>query len=361
MFRSFCCQLIWRWATSSWYVPGSRLGKLRCASHGHRPVRPRVDFDVKVNRLYRVSQSPLKYTQTNSNSLEIGTAAVLLQLRIFGTLQQIHLIPASQLLPSLSYFVPFSYKSLIRWPGLIGFKPFMTHALLDTVIPLALMLGYVKLRNELTAMIYAPIYHRLPRPVNPDQPRLSINQSSDAPPVDEAEELPSPLRRQETIDSVAGRDNHDEENETRLGFEFEETTEVQAGAESWSAELRSAEPPKVVYHITTLTMLPPLLAADAMSLAISEVIVFPLEAIMVRVLAWTFQARSGGVTATMWPRFSFSWRSLSNVVIVHVAEVAVLAVAWAAFNAFSDWLGGVDEDDDEDLSGGEDKSNQAFS
>lgn len=280
--------------------------------------------------------------------LYFGVDAILLQLRMFGTLQQLHLIGASRLLPPLSYFIPFSSQSPIRWPGLIGVKPFMSELLLTSLLPIALMLSYVKVRNDVTALVYGPVYHFLPRPINAGQPPMLGKSTTDQPDETESEARPGTLRRRETMDSIAGNIVREEETEGRIGFEFEETTELiqEDGEEpsaSWSAELRSADPPKAVYNITTLTLLPSLLATDTISLAVSELIVMPMETVMVRVLAHMYQRRVGGSTVGMWPLFSFSWRSVGNVLVIHAAEVALLGVIWAGFNAFSDFVGSEEE------------------
>lgn len=269
---------------------------------------------------------------------------------MFGILQQLDLISAARILPPLRSLIPFTALSPIQWPGLIGIGPFCKVLALDSIVPIGLILGYVKARNEIAAWLFAPAYNRVPRPVN-----ISFSNNPSSPlggeeEVETPEDPPAQLQRQDTMDSTMGV--MDEEMEARIGFEFEETTEIapalagQAGASaSWSAELRSAEPSPITYHITALTALPALLAADGSSLALAEFAAVPLEATMVRVLASAYLRSVGKDNIGMWHNFEFSWTGIINVVTIQVIEVTLIAGVWAGFNIWSEWMGGSTEDD----------------
>lgn len=324
----------------------------------------------------------------------------MIHYQMFAILQQLNLIPSDQYFPSNGSFIPFSRYSPLQLPphptSLKGLLPWGS-ALIDTAAPMLAILGYIRATNLISSIIFGPIYRSLPRPVNlkvvssqngnsqsPEQPespnRASNQQARDS---NDPSDGSVDTHRQNTLSSLEGRppagahmhdsfyDEDDaympmslDEQTALISLDFE-ATEISSvagapGTGDWSAELRSAEPPKqTAYRITTFTMLPPLLAAEGLSAVIAAAVTLPVEMLMVRIVANAFRA-SAGVRGVELVDFIESWwklplTGLLNVAIVQAAELICVGVIWSGYTFISNCVGGnerewkvVSEGDDSD-------------
>jgi len=99
-----------------------------------------------------------------------------------------------------------------------------------------------------------------------------------------------------------GENSEEEEEElmaaTLVSFDVEATEAGHNSVGTWSAELRSANEPKlskeVKYRVTGLTMLPTILATEGLKEIAAGILTMPLEALMVRIIGRAHQ-RSGGL------------------------------------------------------------------
>ncbi|KAI9730947.1 MAG: hypothetical protein M1818_008022 [Claussenomyces sp. TS43310] len=312
--------------------------------------------------------------------LDFGVGYIMVHYQMFAILQQLNMISLDRWFPSNRSFIPFSAHSPLQLPphptSIHDLLPWGT-ALLHTAAPMLAILAYINARNTISSLAFGPIYRTLPRPINlkmatqgnkdshsdnpnPAEPSnfsLQARRDSSAPGATDPDQ-PDPStvhsHRQNTLESLEGRANgsspslfvNDEEEQTTLislDFEATETSEPSGGGD-WSAELRSAEPPKAAsYRITTFTMLPPLLAAEALSTLLASTITVPLETCMVRIVARAFRASAGAGVEDLTRGWDVSWRGVFNVFVVQAAELVLTGCVWAAYTVVSQSLGANEE------------------
>ncbi|CAG8956154.1 hypothetical protein HYFRA_00012071, partial [Hymenoscyphus fraxineus] len=304
--------------------------------------------------------------------INISHAYVTLHLRMFGILQQLNLIPYSQILPAPTSFIPFSTYSPLRitafaWPASIfGWRG----AVVASMAPLLATLVHGKLKYIAARLTYQHIYTLLPRPTGdsmfaglsiepsaeydtPDQPTRDRSTSQDEQTLRALEGLSSveqrePRSRTNDRDSDSG---HDEDGEiphaTLISFDVEAAEAVESPLGTigtWSAELRSANEPResndTKYRITGLTLLPAIMATEGLREIVAGIIVMPFEAFMVRVLGHAIRASAGSSTKDMYPSlFTFplglGMTGAGNIAAVLMLQLSVTGVVWAGFTVGS--------------------------
>ncbi|KAK0719928.1 hypothetical protein B0H67DRAFT_533983 [Lasiosphaeris hirsuta] len=337
-----------------------------------------------------IRQAPIPYSKFPwARSL---STYVQLHLEIFSFLQRVGIASSTAILPNWKFFLPgsslspisipplptsFAPGSIIQWIGgcIFGIMPFATY--------------YALSRASHVVTMYACAYalHMLPHPRNAERRGLSHHQPSTTPsripstaePAARPEEEPRngrdinreraedpnfrvlegqpqnealPVgagRRQSTI-SVRGDEfaSDDEETEvisaTLISFDVEATESTDTTPGVWSAELRpnvadsraaaatAAQDP--VYRETFLASLPPILAADALGVALARILMMPWESQALLRLAREFTMRQRLPLDTlhdigMWQ--NLSWARLRNAVGMELVFLFMQGEAWAAF------------------------------
>lgn len=250
---------------------------------------------------------------------------------------------------------------------------------------MGLVYSYGVIGRFVSAILYRPFYHILPRAVNKDhgwaRDMDGIFPSQDSQPEegtrtsqgDTSTRLdttnvegpdfaqvartspPSPTRQAPEMqdnfgtgivpedDSSSDGEDHQMTAQTLITFDVE-ATEVSNGAVpgamgTWSAELRSANEvaPQLdegpYYQITAVSMLPPFLAADAFSMVLTGIIMRPIEALMVRMLGHAYRLRLGLGASDMLgfgvrPLLAFSWQRSINLAATVGLEMIAVGLTW---------------------------------
>jgi hypothetical protein len=295
------------------------------------------------------------------SSLDYGFSYVGFHLQMFATLQQLNLIPASRLLPSLKSLILFSSESHFQLPPNPSFSRSWATQLLWTAMPLIVTVAYNHTRRRISNLTYQLIYKSIPRPTGDvmvhdfdSGPSLETYDASvgaterertdyDEPTLRALEGLPALERsepRQERDDSSEEEDEL--AHATLISFDVEPTEGVESTAGPWSAELRSANEPKpsdgVKYRVTGLTMLPAITATEASRDIVTGVLMMPFEAIMVRVLARAYRQSAGLGTGDLWLVDSWTY-PVMNLVSVVGMQVVVSGIILAGFTVGAQaWL-----------------------
>ncbi|KAE9362927.1 hypothetical protein N431DRAFT_357093 [Stipitochalara longipes BDJ] len=316
-----------------------------------------------------LTEQQFRVGQYIQNVFDFGFCFVCTHLRMFAILQQLNLVPASWLLPSFRSFIPFSRASPLQLPPIpsLGISSLGSFAgsLLWTAAPMLMVLAHSKFKYMVGRIMYRPIYKILPRPSGdsmfsglemttpmmeydtPDQPvgERSRNRTEDEPTLRALEGRPA-LDRTETRIRQTEREHDtsdDEEEEltqaTLISFDVEATDVVESSLGTWSAELRSANEPKASqvlrYHITGLTMLPPIMATEGLRQIVTGIIVMPLETLMVRVIGRAYRTSAGMEMDDM---FIWGIPSLGNIVAALAVQLVVTGVIWTGYTAGAQWL-----------------------
>ncbi|CZR69199.1 uncharacterized protein PAC_19099 [Phialocephala subalpina] len=312
------------------------------------------DRDEPLGHMDREVKGPPTALQ---RSLDVGFHYIAFHLRMFATLQQLNIISTSRLLPSLKSFILFSSQSPFRLPAHPSFTRGWIGSLFWTAAPFFVMIGYENLNNLVSDFVYRPIYKALPRPTGDammDGPNSLPPQSDfdafdertganereitnyDEPTLRALEGLPAlerPEQRQERDDSSEEEDD-ELAHATLISFDVEPTEGAESSSGPWSAELRSANEPKpsdsVKYRVTGLTMLPAIMATEALRDIVAGFLVMPFEGMMVRVLAKTYRESAGQGVGDLFgvgPGIS-TWGNLLSVVGM---QMTVTGVIWAGF------------------------------
>jgi hypothetical protein len=244
------------------------------------------------------------------------------------------------------------------------------YALFRTASPLLAILLHGKIKYFVSRMIYRPIYKTLPRPTGdsmfsglsisaptmeydtPDrqQPNARTQyRTEDEYTLRALEGLPvldssnnQPQQSRNYHDSSDEDDDDEMAHPTLISFDVEATEPVEAALGTWSAELRSANEPKLPsdtqYLVTGLTMLPPIMATEGLREILAGILVLPIEASMVRIISRAHRASAGLPTDDLYfilPSLpSFAW---GNIVSVLAIQLTVTGVVWAGFTASTLW------------------------
>lgn len=141
------------------------------------------------------------------------------------------------------------------------------------------------------------------------------------------------------------QDSSDEEDAemaqaTLISFDVEATESMDNSLGTWSAELRSANEPKqskdVKYRVTGLTLLPTILATEGLREVIAGVLVMPLEAVMVRVIARAYRQSAGLGTSDLY-RLREVVPAFETLFSAFTLQLAVTGIVWAGFTVGSQW------------------------
>lgn len=306
---------------------------------------------------------------------------------MFALLQQLHFIPASRLLPSFTSFIPFSAASPLQLPpppssnveSILSWGV----AMLYSAAPLLMILAHGKVKFFVARMLYRPIYKSLPRPVGDsifsglsghaplmeyDTPDYAVEEErsrrgEDTPTLRALEGLPALERegREETHMHHSILDHHGDESSedgndemhqaTLISFDVEATEQVENSMGSWSAELRSANEPvpmeNVNYRTTGLTMLPVILAAEGLREIFAGLLVLPLEALTVRVIARAYRQDAGLGVADLCSIGSIRVLGQKSLIGAFALQVIMTGVIWAGFTVTTQWLTSRGKDDEE--------------
>ena len=245
-----------------------------------------------------------------------------------------------------------------------------------------IILVHGKAKYFISRILYRPIYKCLPRPTGDSMfsgiPDAAPSVEYDAPDrVSEAgnvEIAPNSNVRAEdlqTLRALEGRsaadyqeapprrerreaafemeqDSSDEEDAemahaTLISFDVEATESMDNSLGTWSAELRSANEPKqskdVKYRVTGLTLLPTILATEGLREVIAGVLVMPLEALMVRVIARAYR-HSAGLSVSDLYQLGEHVPAFENLFSAFAMQMAITGVVWAGFTVGSQWWAG---------------------
>ena len=205
----------------------------------------------------------------------------------------------------------------------------------------------------------------LPRPLHQEQQTASQEEVTESPIVARGEDaetlraLESPTDTEESrntsehsgaqppLATVHGGETSDWDEElpqATVSFDIETTEQVDTTVSSWSAELRSAVEPKrsnrIIYRMTELTMMPTILAADGLKEIAIGVILLPFEAIMVRVIARSFQRSTGGSMSSFYNVFDFKnlIPAAGSLFGAFAMQLIMTGVFWAGFTLTSTLL-----------------------
>lgn len=284
--------------------------------------------------------------------IQMGLSWCQFHLYLFVTMQRLGLVPASQWLPDIKFFVPFSSSSPIPPPppvqslSVASIGGWVSQLALN-LTPYAALFLCGRIWHSLHCHMWPQIHKHLPRPLEnerlaqlvlerqrssneawetiPESPTLGAadreirhtrNPDQDLPTLQALEGQvngPEPgvpleaIRRQSTFSSRGEQDYATDEedsemiNPTLISFDVDtsEATEQPPGV--WSAELRPSyggdgrpmprEEP--LYMVNPLTNLPSYLAADAFTNLATYILITPYEAFALRTVARAFARRRG--------------------------------------------------------------------
>ncbi|XDG02183.1 hypothetical protein ABKA04_001798 [Annulohypoxylon sp. FPYF3050] len=366
------------------YQLGTSLGILN--TWGVLNIRRRI-------LVYKQRADVSSYTETGHPWLLAGIEYVRFHLHLFLTMQRLDLIPGSQWLPGLTFFVPFSSASpfsapplpeTLDAPSVLGW----VGQLMVNVAPYATfyVCGYVW--QTTCALLRTRIRKRLPRPTFslknltitstttttqrqalPESPTLGEadreirhqNPEADAPTslaLDQpnGETIPvGSVRRHSTFSSRAGDEyNTDEEdaemvNPTLISFDVDtsESTEPQTGV--WSAELRPSFPgdsrqqtkEAPIYAVNPLTSLPSLFASDILSNFVTNILFIPVDSHAFPMVARALAQRRGLPYEDMYDGSflgGLTWRAIANIIQLDMVKLLFSGEIWAGTTMLSQYL-----------------------
>ncbi|OWP02561.1 hypothetical protein B2J93_4404 [Marssonina coronariae] len=273
-----------------------------------------------------------------------------LHIRLFATLQNLHLIPSSRRFPGLLSFVPFSSSSPLRMPP----PPSLTRgsllswgtAFFRAISPLLVMIAHGQAKYAISNAISTPILRYLPQPIGDSPfsglPILTGTESDALSLADERDPQRSDeptLRALEGLPALetANGDSSDEEeisHATLISFDVEPSEPVERSPGSWSAELRSTNelrpPERGAYRVTGLTLLPPVFATECLREIGAGIMLLPLEAIMVRTIGRAFRHGTGLGTADLW-NVGPAIHGVGNLLASLTMQLAVTGLLWMGF------------------------------
>ncbi|OTA67488.1 hypothetical protein K449DRAFT_430714 [Hypoxylon sp. EC38] len=320
-------------------------------------------------------------------------------LHLFLTMQRLDLIPASQLLPGLKFFIPFSSSSpfsapplpeslnassILGWAGKLvaNLAPYATFYLCGYLWQIACSILRSHIRKHLPRPILtlspnriSPSSNETRRQTLPESPTLGAadreirhqNPEADATTslaLDQpsGETIPvGSIRRQSTFSSRGGEDyGTDEEdsemvNPTLISFDVDTSESNEPPAGIWSAELRPSFPgdPRQqskeapVYVVNPLTSLPSALASDILANFVTNIFFIPLDSHAFPIVARAF-ARKRGLPYEDMCDGSFlgglTWRSVLNIIQLDVVKLLISGEVWALTTVVSQWLHVTEEE-----------------
>lgn len=257
--------------------------------------------------------------------------------------------------------------------------------MLATAAPILIIMVHGKVKYFTSRILYRPIYKSLPRPtgdsmfsgipetapsveydapdrtadvgtveITPhahvraeDSPTLRALEgrpASDSQAEPQAESQAPPRVRRETLFDMEQDSSDEEDGETAhatlISFDVEATESMDNSLGPWSAELRSANEPKpskeVRYRVTGLTLVPTILATEGLREVVVGVLVMPLEAVMVRVIARAYR-QSAGLGVSDIYQLGEHVPAFENLFSAFALQLAMTGVVWAGFTYGSQW------------------------
>ncbi|KAG9244074.1 hypothetical protein BJ878DRAFT_87095 [Calycina marina] len=293
----------------------------------------------------------------------IGFTFLILNLDMFASLKQVGLVPASRNFPSLMSFIPFSSSSPLQLP-----TPFSLTGLFASASPILTMILWRQTEAIISKVLYRPVYRSLPRPVGgsmfegldfepglgydaPDRPTTRRDVREDAETLRALEgrsEEGSVMRvnsesRPATL-SVSDDEASWQRPRQAFSLDVEATVNMSGGSDGqWVAELRNANEPterRQKYRITGMTILPVVLAAEALRDVVVGIFLTPIEAATIRVIGLAYRRGAGLDTADI----PGPWDLRSLVPIAgslfgtYALQVIYVGSVWAAYTFFVEWL-----------------------
>jgi hypothetical protein len=316
---------------------------------------------------------------TDDYSVEASFFYITLHFRLFAILQQLHIMPSSRIFPSWQSFFPFTKSSPIQLPpapsrNISSLASWASSALV-TLAPILVILVHGKAKFFISRLLYRPIYKSLPRPTGDSMfsgiPDAAPSMEYDAPDrinvVEDIEIAPDPTFQGENAHSLqalegqatesvpppeidsrpaffdVGQESSEEEemetaHATMISFDVEQTETQDNTVGTWSAELRSTNSPRrskrKQYHVTGLTLLPTILATEALREVIAGILVMPLEALMARIIARAYRKSAGASVADLYTLFQ-PVPVAENLLSAFALQVVIAGTTWAGFTLVS--------------------------
>jgi hypothetical protein len=324
-------------------------------------------------------------------------------LHLFLTMQRLNLIPSSQWLPGISFFIPFSETSPFSAPPpLTSFSAGnITEWLGKLAVNVAPYVAFYlcgRVWNAVHMWTWPHILRRLPKPSVrsgpllghsltlqaqrtwqpvPESPTLGAadreirhtsNPDADIPTLMALDGQPPPdaipveaIRRQSTFSSRGGEEyGTDEEdadmvNPTLISFDVDTSDSNEPPPGVWSAELRPStggdgrahirEDP--IYIVNPLTKLPSILGADILTNFLAYHACAPFDALVIRAVGRAFAQKKGLPFHHMFEVdlfSSISLRSVSHIVGIEMLRLLISGEVWAVITVISQWLHVTDEE-----------------
>ncbi|KAI0999877.1 hypothetical protein K3495_g8321 [Podosphaera aphanis] len=283
----------------------------------------------------------------------------IIQLQLSAILRQLNIIPPSRNFPFFMSMIPFTANSLIQ---------FKLNPVTETwMLPLAwagtlasnaglllLVLGLDKLKYAISVLVYRQIYLRIPRPLGPsiysDLPSdLTSFENDSLSEMPQGRQTSASNPTLETSSSTevqvqnVGRDISEEDEEMNqaqlISFDVE-PTEAPDTRGPWSAELRSSNEPKPFgttgYRMTGLTLLPTMLATQVLRDLVADILLVPLEALVLRVVGRAYRT-SAGLRIDDLHSPSMRPHVFGNLIIAWTLQFAIGGTIWCGVTACTDW------------------------
>ncbi|RKF71187.1 hypothetical protein GcC1_105001 [Golovinomyces cichoracearum] len=292
---------------------------------------------------------------TNSffqEAIELIFRFLKLQFGLFSILQQLNLIPESKIFPDFISLIPFTSSSLIKFnPKKSTTAPLRIllwiEALTQSIAPLLIIRGYEKIQLVIWTIIYRRIYICLPRPTRPSlMSKYLLHLISE---TDENTENIEPSRLNSlpnvACEAIANDLESASQNIVRDGLEEEDGVinhaqllslhvepygASEGNRNGWSATLRSA------YRVTGLTLLPTILATEGLTDVLGDIIVLPVEALMVRLVGAAYRA-SAGLNLIDQYEIGLRPRGFANLCFAYTLQLTITGVIWGGFTFLTNW------------------------
>lgn len=321
-------------------------------------------------------------------------------LELFVAMQHLGILPANQILPRPSFFIPFSSTSPIPTPTpLLEFTgPAIAEWVGNSIAcatPFILWVFARRLYRDWRPRIWTYILQNLPStmfsakvlpmppppplpiPATPivtpaEGPEVEVLDQSHLTSPDDGFEIPSPLSGSdglefatpEAADTTTGvlttrqedvaSDEEDNEglSATLISFDVEATESAEAPAGLWSAELRPSGGPEIrplapVHLDTGLTQMPVGLACDILTDAIVKLMVAPYEAAALRNMAAIFLLRQGlsvAAISRVRPFEGLTMTALVNFMAIEFLSLSLRGEVWAIFTHWAQYFHRTEEE-----------------
>ncbi|KJZ75017.1 hypothetical protein HIM_05503 [Hirsutella minnesotensis 3608] len=356
-----------------------------------------------AKRLYDLLSPLAKTFEAESNRLYELWTYVRIHMDLHIALQHLGLAPNQLLLPTLSFFIPFTraspisappapkdlkISSLLYWLGgaFISTTPFIVWAMSQRML------------RDWKPQVWTQVFKRLPNtifngkklPPAPTQYATSVTntpeqlyhhpdadfqqlyardaaQHTQSPTTQGPETTsagqsgPSSGTRRPSVFSARGDDyaSDEDENEgvsaTLISFDVEATESADAPPGLWSAELRPSQAmdarpaanQQPVYLDTLLTQLPALIGSHIFTDAITRILTIPYEATALRLIARTVLLNQGISCDHIHAASLLSgltWTSVMNICATEFVHLVACGEVWAAFTGIAQWYHRTEEE-----------------